>query len=148
MEFFAKNIKYLREQKGLNQAEMLDFIGFKQSTWGGYETGKSYPSLSDFLKISKAFGVSETELLHKDLEKYPKMEHNGRVDDIKKHCQFESICELKKSDMFFSNTNSLIKNLEEIRVYQFKYIVLLESYNTMTILFAKAHMKLMHLYYS
>lgn len=48
---------------------MVDFIGFKQSTWGGYETGKSFPSLKDFLKICETFGVSETELLHKDLSK-------------------------------------------------------------------------------
>lgn len=69
MELFSKNVRFLREQRGLKQSEMIDFIGIKQSTWGGYETGKSFPNLTDFLEIAEAFGVTETELIHTDLSK-------------------------------------------------------------------------------
>lgn len=43
---------------------MLDACGFKTTTWSGYEHGKSVPSLSDLMKISKYFEVTETDLLH------------------------------------------------------------------------------------
>lgn len=65
--FFGKNLKYLRKQKGLNQTEMPNSIGFKASTWSGYELEKSFPKFEDFLKICEYFDISETDLLHKDL---------------------------------------------------------------------------------
>ena len=66
--YFGKNIKYLRLKKGLKQSEMIDFVGFKQTTWNGYETQKSFPKFEDLVKISKYFDISETDLIHKDLE--------------------------------------------------------------------------------
>jgi transcriptional regulator with XRE-family HTH domain len=64
-----------------------------------------------------------------------------------KHCAFENSCEMRKNEALFLNANTLIKEVNEVREFQRKYIKLLESYNTMTILFAKAHMKLLHLFY-
>jgi transcriptional regulator with XRE-family HTH domain len=66
---FSKNLKYLRENKGLKQHEMLTAIGFKQSTWNGYETGKSFPNFKDLIKLSHYFGIPETDLIHNDLVK-------------------------------------------------------------------------------
>jgi hypothetical protein len=54
---------------------------------------------------------------------------------------------MRKNEALFLNTNELLKEIKEVREFQKKYIRLLESYNTMTILFAKAHMKLLHLFY-
>jgi len=43
-------------------------LGFGRTTWNNYENGVSNPKLEDFIEISKLFGVSETDLLHFDLE--------------------------------------------------------------------------------
>jgi hypothetical protein len=76
----------------------------------------------------------------------PEVEHKKAKPNTG-NCPFEPVCELKKNQVFFESTNTLSKRLETVEEYQRKYIRLLESYNTMTILFAKAHMKLLHLYY-
>lgn len=66
--FFGKNLKFLRKSKNLNQAEMLDTIGFNGSTWSGYELEKSFPKFEDLLKISEYFGINEYDLIHVDLQ--------------------------------------------------------------------------------
>lgn len=66
LSLFAKNTKYLREAMKLKQADMLAACGFKQSTWGGYERGATFPSVGDLITICKFFGVSETDMLHTD----------------------------------------------------------------------------------
>jgi transcriptional regulator with XRE-family HTH domain len=66
--WFAENLKFLREKKGLKQSEMIDNVGFKQTTWNGYETGKSFPKFEDLLKISEYFDISESDLIHIDLK--------------------------------------------------------------------------------
>ena len=67
MLFFAKNLKFLRELKGIKQADMLDLCGFKQSTWNGYERGVSTPNIDDLIRISDFFKVPESDLLHTEL---------------------------------------------------------------------------------
>lgn len=67
MNYFAKNIKLLRKQKGLTQAQILNFVGFKQSTWNGYETGNSQPYMDGLIKISDYFNVPLSDLIEKDL---------------------------------------------------------------------------------
>lgn len=67
MKYLAGNLKWLREQRGLRQSNIPGSVGFKSSTWNNYERGVSKPGLDDLIKISKYFGVSETELLHVDL---------------------------------------------------------------------------------
>ncbi len=65
--FFNKNIAHLRKLDGLKQADMVATIGFKQSTWGMYESGASTPALDDFIKISVFFGILESDLLHTEI---------------------------------------------------------------------------------
>jgi len=66
--FFGKNLRFLRKSKGFNQDEMPDIIGFKRTTWSGYETEKSFPKFEDLIKISEYFGISEGDLINLDLE--------------------------------------------------------------------------------
>lgn len=65
---FSRNVKFLREKKGLKQSEMQEQCGFPRSTWNNYETGKSKPGLEDLIKISQYFGVSESQLLHTEID--------------------------------------------------------------------------------
>jgi transcriptional regulator with XRE-family HTH domain len=69
LKYLAKNLKWLRERKGIKQTEVESYIGFKSTTWNNYEKGVSKPGLDDLIKISKYFEVTETQLLHKDVSK-------------------------------------------------------------------------------
>lgn len=69
MEFFSVNLKYLREQRKMTQAELSADSGFSRTSWNNYENSLSTPNLGDFVKIAKYFDISETDLLHVDLSK-------------------------------------------------------------------------------
>jgi transcriptional regulator with XRE-family HTH domain len=66
-KLLGKNLLFLRKTKGWQQAEIPSKLDIKATTWGNYETGTSQPNLDVLMSISKFFGVSETDLLHKDL---------------------------------------------------------------------------------
>lgn len=67
MNYLQTNCKLLREFSGLNQAQLSLSLGFSRGAWNNYEKGKSKPSLDDFIKISKYFGYSASDLLERDL---------------------------------------------------------------------------------
>src|SRR2546423_686809 len=48
---------------------MLAALGFRRTTWNGYETNKSKPSFDDLLKIARYFGVELSDLVERDLSK-------------------------------------------------------------------------------
>lgn len=66
---FSNNLIFLRKKKGCTLDEIATKTGFSRSQWNNYELGSSYPKFLDFIKISKYFDISETDLIHKDLEK-------------------------------------------------------------------------------
>ncbi|MGM8362091.1 helix-turn-helix domain-containing protein [Flavobacterium sp. ARAG 55.4] len=68
---FSKNLTYLRKQKGCKLDEIASKTGFSRSQWNNYELGTSYPKFLDLIKISKYFDISETDLIHHDLELMP-----------------------------------------------------------------------------
>ncbi len=43
-------------------------LDIKRTTWLGYEKGKSQPYLKELIRISDFFGITETDLLHTDIE--------------------------------------------------------------------------------
>jgi transcriptional regulator with XRE-family HTH domain/signal peptidase I len=70
MHFFSKNVVFLRELKGLNQAQMAASIDFNKTTWNNYELGKSQPNITDLLTIADFFKVTASQLLELDLKKH------------------------------------------------------------------------------
>jgi transcriptional regulator with XRE-family HTH domain len=64
---FAENVKHLRENDALKQSEIAVNIGFFVQKWNNYERGISFPKLEDLEKISKHFGITETDLLHAEI---------------------------------------------------------------------------------
>lgn len=56
-------IKRLREAKGLTQAELADKIGVSSKAVSKWETAKGLPDISLIEPLSKALGVSVTELM-------------------------------------------------------------------------------------
>lgn len=43
-------------------------LDIKRTTWVGYEAGKSQPYIKELVRIAAFFGVTETDLLHSDLQ--------------------------------------------------------------------------------
>jgi len=57
----AKNIKAIREKKGMSQKELISAVGLGAPMYSRIETGKAEPSLTTLEKIAKALGVQLTE---------------------------------------------------------------------------------------
>lgn len=68
MNHFKKNLHFLRLKKSMTLKEMSEEIGFTASQWNNYELGFSFPKFLDLIKISKYFEISESDLIHKNLE--------------------------------------------------------------------------------
>lgn len=68
MIYFQKNLSYLRSQKKLTLNKIAFELGFTASQWNNYELGFSFPKFLDLIKISKYLNISETDLIHVDLE--------------------------------------------------------------------------------
>lgn len=68
MIYFSKNLLYLRSKKSMTLAELAKETGFSTSQLNNYELGTSYPKFLDLIKISSYFAISESELIHKNLE--------------------------------------------------------------------------------
>ena len=67
MEYFGKNLRALRMSNDLTQSDIEPLLGFKQTTWNNYELNKSFPKFEDLVRISKYFGISESDLIHANL---------------------------------------------------------------------------------
>ena len=66
--YLAQNLKYLREQKGLNQNDLAEVLGVKRSTVGNWEIEKREPELNTLVHIAEFFGVTLDDLVLKDLK--------------------------------------------------------------------------------
>jgi transcriptional regulator with XRE-family HTH domain len=67
MNYFSKNLRFLREKEGLKQDE-FERIGIKKGTLSNYELGKTEPKLDLLLGLSKFFRISIDDLLTINLE--------------------------------------------------------------------------------
>ncbi len=63
MDNFAKNLKMLRRQKGMNQEELAEKLNIRKTTVSNYETGYSRPRMSMMHQIATLFGTSVNMLV-------------------------------------------------------------------------------------
>ncbi len=61
-----KNIKAIREDNDITQAEMARILNVSQNTYSQYETGKIEWTASNLIKIADYFGVSVDYLLDRN----------------------------------------------------------------------------------
>ena len=59
----AERIKFLREQKGLTQAELAKKLGITRSSVNAWEMGISVPSTQYIVELANIFSVSTDYLL-------------------------------------------------------------------------------------
>ena len=63
--YFSKNLKYLREKKGLEQQELADNLGIPRSTLSCWETGVRTPKIEQIQEIADYFKV-DIDIISKD----------------------------------------------------------------------------------
>lgn len=56
--YLAENLKFIRQEKGLSQAEAADKVGIPRTTLGDYERGHTEPNLETLLKLASVYQVS------------------------------------------------------------------------------------------
>lgn len=59
----GKNLKFLREKRGYTQTKLADKAGIAQSIISDIESGNRNPRTDTIIKLSKALGVTLSELL-------------------------------------------------------------------------------------
>ncbi|WP_113924410.1 XRE family transcriptional regulator [Cognataquiflexum aquatile] len=66
----AKNLRFLRTEKGLTQTDLAEKLGVQRTMISAYEDGRSEPKLSALDIIAELFAVSIDELLHHDIQQF------------------------------------------------------------------------------
>ncbi len=75
MNRFPENIRQLRTQKSLTQADLADKLGVNRSAIGAYEEGRAEPKLQVLRNIAQVFDVSIDALLYHNLSVGKKPPH-------------------------------------------------------------------------
>ena len=69
MTYLAKNLRHLAAREGIKQAALGERLGVEQSTVQRIMAGKTEnPRLDSVLAISRFFGYSIDDLIHRDLQ--------------------------------------------------------------------------------
>ncbi len=76
---FGNNLKTLRLQNGLTQAQVAQKLGVTKSVISAYETGLRLPSYDILINISKLFRVSTDYLL--GLENIRELDLSGLTEE-------------------------------------------------------------------
>ncbi|MCM4157588.1 LexA family transcriptional regulator [Gramella sp. AN32] len=69
MNYISKNIRHLRDLKGISQERLADELGITRSNLGSKEEGRSQPNLDLLVAISDYFKIPVDILIRKDLTK-------------------------------------------------------------------------------
>ena len=67
MKFLGKNIKYIRQEKGLSQEQFADDLMVTRSRICSYECGRSKPSTMFIFHLSNYSAISMDNILKENL---------------------------------------------------------------------------------
>lgn len=59
----ARNVRHLRELRGLTQAQVSALADIPRATWAHVETGEANPTLTVLVRVAGALGVTVEELI-------------------------------------------------------------------------------------
>ena len=59
----GRNVKRVRQEKGLTQEQLAELSGFSQQYISGLEQGRRNPTVVSLYELATALGVSHMELL-------------------------------------------------------------------------------------
>ena len=78
MNYFAKNLKFLRERKNLDQQSVSEDLKVPRSTYTCWENGLRTPKIEQIQDIANYFNV-DIDIISKD---YSLSENNGVLDKL------------------------------------------------------------------
>ncbi len=64
----GRNVKRIRQEKGLTQEQLAELSGFSQQYISGLEQGRRNPTVVSIYELAMALGVSHMELVGPDGE--------------------------------------------------------------------------------
>ncbi len=102
--YFAKNIKYFRQKKNIDQSVMAEDLGVAQSTLSCWENGLRTPDLDMIAKIAKYLNVYD-DFISKDLT---------NINDNKQFDELELLFD-KHKDILTDSDKNIIKTIIEER---------------------------------
>ncbi|WP_310594082.1 helix-turn-helix transcriptional regulator [Flavobacterium sp.] len=70
-DLFPEKLVFFKVKKKLTLTKIASELGFSPSQWNNYELGFSFPKFLDLIKISKYFEISESILIHTDIQTTP-----------------------------------------------------------------------------
>lgn len=79
---FGENLKNLRKQKGLSQAQLAEIIGMSAKNITKIETGKSFPRAENINKLLNLFNVSEN-VLFSGSDKFEIKQNSNKIEALK-----------------------------------------------------------------
>lgn len=115
MNYFSKNIKFLREKQGLGQSELAKQLSVSRDNVASYERG-SIPKLDVLVKIVNLFHVDLKDLVEKDLELVPPSEYTLASDPG-----------IPYQRTPYQSENITLESLQKLIKIQEKYIKTLEE---------------------
>jgi transcriptional regulator with XRE-family HTH domain len=59
----GRNVKRIRQEKGLTQEQLAELTGFSQQYLSGLEQGRRNPTIVSLYELATALGVSHMELV-------------------------------------------------------------------------------------
>jgi transcriptional regulator with XRE-family HTH domain len=59
----GRNVKRIRQQKGLTQEQLAEISGFSQQYISGLEQGRRNPTIVSIFELATALGVSHMDLV-------------------------------------------------------------------------------------
>ena len=59
----GRNVKRIRQEKGLTQEQLAELSGFSQQYLSGLEQGRRNPTIVSLYELATALGVSHMELV-------------------------------------------------------------------------------------
>ena len=65
--FFAENLKYLRNEKKLSQNKLAELANVNQATINRWESKEMSPNIDNINDVAKVLNISVADLLDKDL---------------------------------------------------------------------------------
>ena len=132
MHYFAKNLKYLRREKGLSQEQLAGLVGLNRGNIASYEKQSAEPSIGNLTKIGKFFNIELNDIIENDLslrqdiiDKFDEVERSGNVDGKPvKELFIESLEDnQKKIEKFRKRSDEMARILEGFKQFhKFKLI--------------------------
>lgn len=80
MNYISSNIKYLRQQNGLTQEELANYIGKSRVLVSQWESDSREITTEDIIKLSDKFNIPMDTLIGKDLRN----NENNHIDEIER----------------------------------------------------------------